>query len=334
MRLGIRLPPCGPADEVAAAAAAAERLGFDDVWCPDSQLLWRDVFVTLAAVARSTERVRIGTAVTNVETRHPAVLASVARSVGELAGGRFVLGVGVGNSSVEPVGLRPTAQKEMRERLAVVRALLAGNEVDFGPVRSRLRDPGSPPSILMAASGPKNLQLAGEIADGAILLSGISPVMLENSCALVAEGAARAGRQLADLDVVVSTYACITDDIERDARQLKPICAGIAQKGGRAALAVAGISAEVPAQVDGVYPDLVHAEDWDLAVERCGEWISDDDVLRFAQTFCLFGSAEEVLEQLTEVEKAGASSVFLQHVGSYSLPYELMESFADVVASR
>jgi 5,10-methylenetetrahydromethanopterin reductase len=333
VRIGVRLPPCDAAGAVAAAAVTAERLGFDDVWCPDSQLLWRDVFTTLAAVAGATDRVRLGTAVTNVETRHPAVLASAARSVSEIAEGRFVLGVGVGNSSVEPVGLRPSTQAQMRERLSVVRSLLAGEDVSFGAVTSRLRDPGLPPDIYMAASGPRNLELAGEIADGVILLSGISPVMLENSRARVTEGAVRAGRQLSDLDLVVSTYACITDDVERDARQLKPICAGIAQKGGRAALALAGIDVEVPAQVDGLYPDLVHAEDWELAVERCGEWISDDDVLRFARAFCLFGTVEEVLARLAEVEKAGATSVFLQDVGSYSLPYELMESFADVVAA-
>lgn len=236
MRVGVRLPPCAPVGEVAAAAVTAERLGFDEVWVPDSQLLWRDPFVTLAAVAQATTGIGLGTAVTNVVTRHPAVLASAVRTVGELAEGRFVLGVGVGNSSVEPVGLRPSTQAELRERLAVVRALLAGEDVDFGPVTSSLRDPGTAPPVLMAASGPRNLRLAGEIADGAILLSGISPVTLASSRERVAEGALAAGRQLADLQLVVSTFAHITDDLEKDARQLKPICAGIAQKGGGPAL--------------------------------------------------------------------------------------------------
>jgi 5,10-methylenetetrahydromethanopterin reductase len=331
VRVGVRLPPCRPVGEVAAAAVAAERLGFDEVWVPDSQLLWRDPFVTLAAVAQATTRLGLGTAVTNVVTRHPAVLASAARTVGELAEGRFVLGVGVGNSSVEPVGLRPSTQAELRDRLSVVRSLLGGDAVDFGPVASSLREPGTPPPVLMAASGPRNLRLAGEIADGAILLSGISPATLASSRERVAEGAAAAGRQLSDVQLVVSTFAHVTDDIERDARQLKPICAGIAQKGGGPALALAGIPIQVPDRVEGIYPDLVHAEDWDLAVERCGEWVSDADVLRFAQQFCLFGTLDEVRARLAEVEQAGATSVFLQHVGSYTLPYELMESFAEVL---
>ena len=332
MRLGIRLPPCGPAREVAAAAAKAEQLGFAEVWFPDSQLLWRDVFVTLTAAAEATERVQLGTAVTNLQTRHPAVLASAARSVAEIAEGRFVLGLGVGNSSVAPVGLRPSTQAQMREGISVLRGLLAGDDVEFGGVRSSLRDPGVPPQLLMAASGPGNLRLAGELTDGAILLSGISPSTLASSRARVEEGAAAAGRDLADLQMVVSTFAHVTDDVARDSRQLKPICAGIAQIGGGAALALAGIHVEVPKRIPDVYPDLVHAEDWDAAVELCGQWVSDEAVLRFATEFCLFGTPDEIAVRIAEVEATGATSVFLQHVGSYSLPHELMESFADVLA--
>jgi 5,10-methylenetetrahydromethanopterin reductase len=243
-----------------------------------------------------------------------------------------VLGLGVGNSSVAPVGLRPSTQAQMREGISVLRGLLAGDDVEFGGVRSSLRDPGVPPQLLMAASGPGNLRLAGELTDGAILLSGISPSTLASSRARVEEGAAAAGRDLADLQMVVSTFAHVTDDVARDSRQLKPICAGIAQIGGGAALALAGIHVEVPKRIPDVYPDLVHAEDWDAAVELCGQWVSDEAVLRFATEFCLFGTPDEIAVRIAEVEATGATSVFLQHVGSYSLPHELMESFADVLA--
>lgn len=170
LRIGVRIPPCDRADRVAWTVRRAEELGFDQVWFPDSQLLWRDVFTTLTAAALGTERIGLGTAVTNLATRHPSVVASAARSVAGLAPGRFTLGLGVGNSSVAPVGLRQTGSAELREGLSMLRALLDGRDWDFdGKVRSRLRDPLPSVPLHLAASGPRNLRLAGEIADGVIL---------------------------------------------------------------------------------------------------------------------------------------------------------------------
>jgi len=327
--IGIRLPPCVPATEVASAARRAEELGFAQVFLPDSQMLWRDTFLTAYAVALATESIRIGTAVTNVVTRHPSVVAGLTRTIGEVAAGRFDLGLGVGNSSVEPVGLKPSRQDDLRAGVGVVRSCLAGERVDFGSARTRMRDPQSGVPILLAASGPRNLRLAGEIADGAILLSGVSSDAIARSRALVEEGARDEDKDPSQISITVSAYARVTNDLERDARILKPVCAGIAQKGGRAALAAAGIDVDVPANVPEVYPDLVHAEDWDAAVDVCDRWISDADAVKFAQEFCLFGTREEVAAKLANVEAAGATSVFIQHVGSYDLPFELMEQVGE-----
>lgn len=328
VRLGLRLPPCRPVREVAAAAHRAEELGFDEVWLPDSQLLWRDVFPTAAAALECTGRVTVGTAVTNVVTRHPAVVASAARTVAEIAPGRFALGVGVGNSSVVPVGLRPSTSAELRERLGAVRALLDGGEVDFNGVQARLRDP-IPVPLHVAASGPRNLRLAGGVADGVILLSGVAPALLAAAAGEVRKGAAEAGRP--DPDLTVSAFCCVTDDVERDARQLKPICLQIARDGGARALALAGIRVDVPNALPRVYPDLVHAEDWDAAVRACDAFVSDAAAARFAREFCLFGTAAEIAERLRAVRAVGATAVFLQHVGSYTLPEELMERVACAV---
>lgn len=331
--IGLRLPPCTRVSEVAAAARRAEELGFAQVFLPDSQMLWRDTFLTAYAVAKATSSIRIGTAVSNVVTRHPTVVAGLTRTVGEEAAGRFDLGLGVGNSSVEPVGLAASRQHELRAGIETIRSCLAGETVDFGSARTRMRDPLPGVPILLAASGPRNLHLAGQVADGAILLSGVSASAIARARSLVAEGAASAGKDPDTVAIVVSAYAYLTDTPERDARVVKPICAGIAQKGGRAALAAIGIDAEVPAQVLDVYPDLVHAEDWDAAVEVCGQWISDADALRFAEEFCLFGSVDTIVERLNAAETAGATSVFIQHVGSYDLPYTLMEEIGTHVLS-
>lgn len=326
--IGIRVPPCRPVAEVAEFAAEVERLGYDALYVPDSQLLWRDAYMTLFAAALRTTRIGLGTAVTNVVTRHPSVVASAARTVAEASGGRFTLGLGVGNSSVEPVGLRASRQDELRAGIDAIRGLLSGQTVTFNGVPGQLRDPFPAVRLNVAASGPRNLRFAGEVADGVILLSGVAPVLLERSVNLVRDGAVSADRDPEDVQVVVAAHAMVTDDIERDARILKPVCAGIAQAGGQAALETAGIHVQVPSRVPDVYPDLIHAEDWDLAVKRCDEWISDEDAVAFAQTFCLFGSAEEIVARIASAKSLGATAIFLQHVGSYDLPEKLASDVA------
>ncbi|MDF1604513.1 LLM class flavin-dependent oxidoreductase [Nocardioides sp. YIM 152315] len=326
--IGLRVPPCRPAVEVAAFARHVEGLGFDRVYFPDSQLLWRDPYLTMFAAASATSDLVLGTAVTNVVTRHPSVVAGVVRSVAEAAPGRVHLGLGVGNSSVEPIGLRPSRQAELRDGIAQIRGLLSGADVQVNGCIARQRDahPGVP--VYVAASGPQNLGLAGAIGDGAILLSGVSPALLDRGVSLVRQGATDAGRDPASVDLVVSAYAMVTDDVERDARILKPVLAGMAQHGARAVLETVGIHADVPAQVPEIYPDLVHAEDWSLAVEHCSRWISDADAVRYAEEFCLFGSAEHIAERIRDARARGASTLYLQHVGSYDLPERLAEDIA------
>lgn len=328
MRIGLRLPPCARADELAQMAADAERVGFDEVWFPDSQLLWRDVFSVAAVTALKTSRITIGTAVTNVVTRHPSVVASAARTVAELAPGRFTLGVGIGDSAVRQAGLRQSRGAELREGVGTIRALLAGETLAFGAIESHLRDPRVVP-IQMAASGPRNLALAGEIADGVILLSGAAPALVRQAIARVRAGAEMAGR--GPVPITVSAYCRITDDVERDARELKPICMRIAANGAGGALAAAGVEITVPDPLPDVYPDLVHAEDHAAAVTACDPFVSDAAAHAFAREFCLFGTSAEIVSGIQKIAAAGADAVQLQHVGSYDLPGGLLCDVGDAV---
>lgn len=327
VRIGVRMPPCRPAHELARFARIVEEAGFDTLHVPDSQTLWRDPFLTLYAAALQTTRLRLATAVSNVVTRHPSVLAGLARSIDEVAPGRFVLGLGVGHSSVEPIGLAPSKGAELQESLEQIRALVRGEEVAFGTGRARLRDPrpGGVP-IHVAATGPRNLRLAGAVADGVILLSGVAPGPLERALALVREGAESAGRRFEDLEITVSAHAMVTDDLGRDARIIKPIAAAIAQRGGSGAMAAAGIEVDVPEHVPEVVPDLVHAEDWEHAVDVTSRWISDADAVTYARSFCLFGTPGEIAERIRSIRDLGVTGIFLQHVGSWDLPVDLVSS--------
>lgn len=332
IRVGVRIPACQSLTAFAGAVKDAESRGFDAVWVPDSQLLWRDTFAALAFAAAGTSTIRLGTGVTNLRTRHPSLLASSANTVAELAPGRVRLTIGTGDSAVKLTGDRPTKLSETREGVAMVRALMRGDTWDFdGHPGMHLRDAQGQIPIFLAASGPKNVALAGEIADGALLLGGSSADLVERNLTLLQEGAQRAGRSLADFERAVAVFCHVTDDPERDARMLKPLVATVVLTGGAGALERVGINIDPSRIPASPYPDYSHAEDLDAAIAVLDDVIPDDVALRFAEQFCVFGPAPMVVDRLQALEKSGVTEVYLRHLGSYEVPHELIEAVADQV---
>lgn len=334
IRYGVRFPPATSARDVAEAVLLSERKGFDVAWIADSQLLWRDVFAAMALAADRTERITLATAVTNFVSRHPSVVASAINTIHELAPGRVALGVGTGDSSVKPLSMKPSTLAQLRGALEMARTLLADEFYDYGPRRSKLRAPVGPVPVHIAASGPRTLALAGEIADGVLTLAGISPETLAATRAATEEGARRAGRAFEDVEFTVGAFCKITDDIERDAAILKPICLHLASIGGQEFLRTAGIELPPPPEVPEVYPDMVHAEDWDLAVTHASKYVADEMAVKFAGAFCLFGSVPEILDRIGKAIELGATGFYLRHVGNYTMPLELIESFGDEILPK
>lgn len=336
-RFGLRLPPCAPAREVADFARRAEAEGLDTVWIPDSQFLWHDVWTTAALVADRTEHIGIGVAVTNFETRHIAVTANAVASVDDISGGRVKVAFGTGDSSVKTIGKRPTPLHRMRENIALLRRLLRGEEASwpgpYGERPMRLRRPaGREVPVYMAASGPKALALAGEVADGVILAAGTAPHLVERGTGFVRAGAERAGRTLADLDVVLAAHTLVTQDEADAVRQVKPMCLAMAQNGAGAALRAVGIDIEVPDVVEGVYPDVTHAESWDLAVTIADRYIGDEDAERFASNLTLAGTPGQIGKRIDGAAAIGIESFYLLGLSSYQLPQNQLDAFASTFA--
>jgi 5,10-methylenetetrahydromethanopterin reductase len=323
MRFGLRIPPCRPADEVARCVADAEAAGFDIAWLPDSQFLWRDVWACLALAADRTERIALGPCVTNLETRHASVTAAAAVTLEELAPGRTILGIGSGDSAVKTLGLRPTRLAGMREGVETIRTLMAGDAVSFADGRAlRLHAPSAASiPVYLAANGPKALALAGEIADGVITASGIAPELVARLRGQVGERA----------EICFGTFCHITDDEREAARIVKPYVVAMAQVGGRDTLRSIGIDIDPPAVVGGIYPDMSHAEDWDEAADAAEAWVSDEMARRYADAFCLVGSAEHCRERLARAADAGARNFYIRHFSSYTLPHELLAAFGDLI---
>ncbi|MGH8989038.1 MAG: LLM class flavin-dependent oxidoreductase [Acidimicrobiales bacterium] len=192
-------------------AAYAESRAFDAVWQAESRLV-REATVPLAAYAAVTERIKVGSGVSDCWSRNPARLAATFSTLDDLAPGRVLLGLGAWwDPLASKVGITRTHPLTvMREVVTVVRALLANETVTFHGQWVDLtgveldyvyqeRRPKDVP-IYIGATGDRMLELAGEIADGVVLNYLVSPGYNERALERLAAGLARAGRRLEDLD--------------------------------------------------------------------------------------------------------------------------------------
>jgi 5,10-methylenetetrahydromethanopterin reductase len=213
MKFSLRLNNDLTVTEYVALARAAETAGFDQFWV-SNDLFLRSVPVILAAVAQVTERIEIGTCVVNPYTMHPAEIAMLAATLDELSGGRFNLGIAAGGAEllkwVNIVHERPLA--EIRQAIARIRALFDGTPAEEWTAEAYLRFPvARRVPIYLGAMGPRMLRLAGAVADGVLPLL-FPPEHFATVHALVAEGAASAGRALDAIDLAACIWVSISDD--------------------------------------------------------------------------------------------------------------------------
>ncbi|MFN2489438.1 MAG: LLM class flavin-dependent oxidoreductase [Actinomycetota bacterium] len=189
----------------------AERAGFEAVWQAESRLV-REATVPMAAFAAVTEHITVGSGVVNTWTRNPGLLAATFVTLDDLAPGRVILGLGAWwDPLARKVGIaRRRPLQCMREVVEACRRLFTLEEVSYegefvhldgvridvvhGETRAR-RIP-----IYVGATGPKMLELSGEIADGVVLNYMVSPRYNDEAVARIAEGAERGGRALSDID--------------------------------------------------------------------------------------------------------------------------------------
>lgn len=213
-RLGLRF------EELRQAGREVARLGFESVWTPAGGI--PDAFHVCAAWALDTP-LRTGISVVPAARMwSPLALAAQAATVGQLSDGRFSLGIGTGGYGPRfwaSLGMPDRPVAVMRDYLTVVRALLAGETITYEGPALRLRDAslgvgGLPPvPVYLGALGPQMLHLAGGLADGA-LLNWASPDRIAESRRLVQEGAARAGRDPAEVALTMYIRVCVDDDVD------------------------------------------------------------------------------------------------------------------------
>jgi F420-dependent oxidoreductase-like protein len=244
MKLGLNVAYWGlgitPQDQLS-MVRDAEDAGFDSVWAAEAY--GSDAATVLAWLAAQTERIRIGSAIFQMPGRSPAMTAMTAATLDELSGGRMILGIGPSGPQVaEGWHGQPFARQLLRTReyVEILRKALARERLEYdgqayklplpdgqgkalklmiAPVQERI-------PIYIAAIGPKNTALVGEIADGWIpfLFSAEHAGELRGP---LDEGAARAGRDLDDgsFEIAPTVNVCIDDDIDAARDVMRPFLA-------------------------------------------------------------------------------------------------------------
>jgi 5,10-methylenetetrahydromethanopterin reductase len=203
-------------EECIASVQKAEEVGYSHAWFVDSQLLWQDCFVYITHALADTKRIVIGTAVTNPYTRHVTTTASIFATLAGLHPGRLALGIGRGDSSVRTMGLNPVKTSVLEEAVVLLRELLAGRHVTINDADVHLRwlDRDPEITIMMPATGPKNLRVAGALADRVMLYVGVNGTSVRWAIDHVREGAEAAGRDPDTVKLSLLTAMWVSDDQE------------------------------------------------------------------------------------------------------------------------
>jgi F420-dependent oxidoreductase-like protein len=308
----------GPQDQLQ-TVQEAERLGFDSVWAAEAY--GSDAATVLAWLAAGTSRIKLGSAIFQMPGRSAAMTAMTAATIDELSGGRMLLGLGSSGPQVAEGwhGQRFGRQlQRTREYVTVVRKALARERLEFKGETLELPLPDGPGKALklmispvqeripiyLAAIGPKNTALAGEIADG-WLPTFFSPEHVAEFRAQLQEGADRAGRTLDKLDIAPTVQAYISDDRDMARNLMRPILA----------LYIGGMGS----RKQNFYNQLVQRYGFEAAAseiqdlylegkkEAAGQAIPDELI----DSICLCGPRDFVRERLAAFREAGVGTLML-----------------------
>lgn len=209
---GITIKPDMTPARVVALTRQAEDAGFTYGWLFDSHVLWLEPYPLLTLMATATERMRLGTCVTNPAVRDPTVTASALATLNLISGGRMVLGIGRGDSSRRVLGKKPTTLADLEEAVQLIRALAEGRPVAYDGEQVQLDWAKDRLPVWIAGYGPKALRLAGKIADG-VILQFADAHLIKWCIGFIHEGAREAGRDPASVQIMAAAPVWVSEDL-------------------------------------------------------------------------------------------------------------------------
>ncbi|MSR15523.1 MAG: LLM class flavin-dependent oxidoreductase [Gammaproteobacteria bacterium] len=342
--------------DIADEVALAEHEGFTHAWLYDTQMLCADVFQCLALCTQKTRNIKLGTNVTNPASRIAPVTANNFATLNLLAPGRVVMGIGTGNTARRTLGMPAASLSQLREHVEICRGLLAGETVPYqeGERRRMIRflnqqgdwiNLKDPVPIYIAASGPKALELAGEIADGVILFGAVGDSLLDYTLSHVRLGAERVGRKLSDLYIMLSTACHVTQPGENLRNLQAAVGAYVTSQCNIFALS-ARDPTDLPADVrDDIMafrnayrtPDApIETRHLDLYSGYVNDFKDEHAALvtsRMIQATTLTGTTAEIGARIAALEAAGVNQIAI-HGGSRERLGAVIREFAAAVIRR
>jgi 5,10-methylenetetrahydromethanopterin reductase len=313
-----------PVSQLCERAQLAESCGFNAVWLADERF-YRDVYGALTAIALATSRVVIGPCVTDPFTRHPALTAMAIATLDEISHGRAVLGLGAGISGFSELGIRPTrSARVIREAIALIRALLRGDQVDvageaiafhngrlsFRPIRADI-------PVHIASNVRFGQRAAGAAADGAIMEACGSVAEALAFAAEVERGARSAGRDVGSVRLTARLNACVAANGSRARDIVRP---SVARYLGRGSLKLATADAEglmLPADVTAPMASAPYADGIRPYLSLLS-LITD----RHVNALTLAGAKAEVIERGVELSQAGIAAIIVRPIAGDGVSVE------------
>jgi probable F420-dependent oxidoreductase len=300
MQFGFTLKPDHTIERTLALTRQAEDAGFAYGWLFDSHVLWRDPYPLLTLMAGATERMRLGTCVTNPGTREPTVTASALATLDEISGGRMDLGIGRGDSARRVLGKPPITLANTEEAIRVIRTLVAGEPIEYEGTELRFSwTAGWTLPVWVAGYGPMALAMTGRVADG-LILQLADPDLVRWFAGQVRDAATAAGRDPASVRIQAAAPAHVGPrELGRDRTRWFPALVSnhvvdLVSKYPRD---------QLPETLTGYIADREgydythHAEVGSSNSAFVGDEVTD--------RFCILGTAEEHVAKLHELAAAG-----------------------------
>jgi probable F420-dependent oxidoreductase len=302
MQFGITLKPDISIERIVGLTRRAEKAGFEYGWIFDSHVLWMEPYPLLTLMATNTQRMRLGTCVTNPATRDLTVTASLFATLNLISGGRMELGIGRGDSSRRVMGKKPVTWSQLEAAVREFRDLTSGKEVQHDGQPTRLTWAKVPPRIWIAGYGPKVLHMAGRVADG-IILQFADPALIDWCMGFVREGARAAGRDVRQIEVMAAAPVWVSDDMNVGRERVRWFPALVSNH--VMDLIRQYKPEDLPAALTSYVQDRGHYDyQHHCEVESDNaNFVSDEVVDRF----CLLGTAKAHQEKLCALAKVGVT---------------------------
>jgi len=326
-RVALYLQDAHPIRDGMNYAQYAEAHGFEAVWQAESRLV-RDAIVPMAAYAAATQTIQVGSGVINNWTRNIGLLAATFLTLDDLAPDRIICGIGAWwDPLARNVGIeRRKPLKAMRETVEVLRKLWAMervtyhgefhyvNGIELDVVHGR-REPRNIP-IMIGATGPKMMEMTGEIADGAVLNYCVPPEYNDNAMEQLEKGARKAGRTVQDLDRPQLVVCSVHDDRSEAIRGAKMLLTQYLAQQPHIAKA-SGVKKEIVEKIQTILGWPATKEQ----IEKAMVYVPDELVLRITAT----GTPDEARAKVQEYIKRGATCPILYPLGDVKL---MIDTFA------